>query len=254
MGNDPSLVKGVHGLLREAMFESAQADWPANPHFGGSKPRIPDEEQLGVAFLCADHVLAHLKEGDDRDKLARCIAHCRAHAGDAWKGGDEWRVVYWEIQLPRPAALSVAWHLTCAVEDTYGRKAPVAARREIALLQRYAVQALGGNDSQPSPTVRTLLLAIDDWLMCADLLGILADAKLVPTSPPVEILFCPRPKKGPSPLTLARLADGRYALWSKIKSRRSWVEGGAQEVLATIPDENFAAANDAVVKRGAAQR
>ena len=55
----------------------------------------------------------------------------------------------------------------------------------------------------------------------------------------------------PGSLWIARLTDGRYAIYYKLARRWRWMTGTRDDVLALVPEPIFAEAVEAVVGRAA---
>jgi hypothetical protein len=72
--------------------------------------------------------------------------------------------------------------------------------------------------------------------MRAELLGALTERELVPTAEIACIVSRPKGTQKGLALVMALLADGRYGLYVKLKSRWEWHEGDRATVFATVPD------------------
>jgi hypothetical protein len=98
-----------------------------------------------------------------------------------------------------------------------------------------AAVALARHAAADNPEgVRAFFVELDDAIVRRELAQHLADRAIVPTSPLARVVS--RPLAGKQSLVMAKLADGSYGLYVKLKQKWEWHEGDRKTVFSTVSD------------------
>lgn len=150
------------------------------------------------------------------------------------------------------AARSLATHVAegklrkrlveCAAREAAIQRADMAGSSlRPAVLWVTKALAKDADPTDPQNPCTTFLAFLDEELRRLDVVNAVEKRKQAPTSPVTRAIW--RGDQGGSVrIWLAELADGRYGLLYKPKSRYTWLEGDRESVLASLPDAWFGAA------------
>lgn len=216
-----------HSIYLAAARAAAPEMLPRTPpHGGGPMPQITARGYVEVALLLAEHALPHVPQKDQR-AAKQMIALARAALANPSLSMIPTLVSTAEA-APKGAAMRVvravlleARHMI-ASPDKVGGAVRAAAKTTMELAQR-----------------PDLLVALDEALCRADCAAALVRHGKNPSAQPVRSLWRGADAKGKANAWLMALADGRWAVLLKLKSRWNLVEGPPDDVLATVPGERF---------------
>ncbi len=110
-----------------------------------------------------------------------------------------------------------------------------------------AVKALSGEGGE---SVRRYLVELDERALALEFAA-WASAKGPLQAPPAirRVLWRGADEKGHPALWVVRLAEGGHGILSKVGRRWAWTQGTRDEVLASVPDAQFAAAVETTTAR-----
>ncbi|MBA3540348.1 MAG: hypothetical protein H0T79_12100 [Deltaproteobacteria bacterium] len=230
----PKALAAVQKILASALLEVEPSRWPERRHLGGPFIVLSTRSQLAVAVALSQEVrrllppIDQLKEFDAMYAVAKRVSdgescmceELHAASKPSKKDAPATRVVKLAIRtaanyLYSPAGARNA--VGTAVENAAASVVPVLAERGVADLDRYFAW-------------------LDDEIMRQDLTAVLADRELRSSSSIARVLSRPVTDKGTLGLAVARLADGPFGLYVKLRSKWEWHEGDKATVFATVPD------------------
>ena len=226
----------IHRILGGAMRAADKATWPARPHLGGPLPVLTTGTQVDVALAigAAARELApppDLKQFDRLYKLAQRV-------------GKGQRVPYETMDEPSkgnkldaPGLRAVKLVVRTALNHLYA--APSARNTAGTCAENAAVALVDFLNGRGPEAVRGFLASVDAAVLRCDLAAQLAERRLVATSPIAFVVSRARAstkKKAPLGLALAKLVDGRYGVWVKLKRKWEWHEGDRATAFAMVPD------------------
>jgi hypothetical protein len=247
----PQGFERVHRILGEAMRAAYASDWPAQPHRGdGPTPTLTGLMQIDLALWLAAEV-EPLLPAAERQLFDGAVAQARAfHQGKksaTYKALADTATALRKLKTRSPA-LDVALNAVAAARSLAKGGANLADVNKFASLAAAAtVAALGGAPDRALPAVRAFLERLDDAILTRELGVQLEERGMTPSRSIVAVQYRPAGTGALPALILARLESGSYGLWTKLKARWQWIEGGKEDVLASIPDAHFAAAVAALV-------
>jgi hypothetical protein len=227
----PAGFDHIHRLLGKPMRAADQSTWPARPHLGGPLPVLPNAAQLAVMLAIAG-VLRQLATPDEIDAYDKLVALAQRVADGEQLKQKLLQDVTKTSKKDSPAIKVAKSAARTALGYLY---AAPSARNMVGVNVENAgitgVRALADDDK-----IAALLASIDQAIMRAELLGALTERELVPTAEIACIVSRPKGTQKGLALVMALLADGRYGLYVKLKSRWEWHEGDRATVFATVPD------------------
>lgn len=236
LGSAPDRV--VHKILEKAMAK-AERRLP-HPHGGGGLPVLGSLAQLRIGIALVERGLAWFPPapGTDQGVLDRVRA---VAAGDTSLSHEAMR------QL-KPWRGGVAGQLAgfAIKAATNYRFSPASARNSIGTHVENAAAALAVamRASDGDAGVDRALVEIDTAIMVRELVDELEERALAPSSPIAGVIARP---KG---VMLARLADGTFGVFVKLRGRYAWHEGTLDAMFAMVPDEHLELVGDCVARAG----
>jgi hypothetical protein len=216
-------------------------------------PKLPATSALAVALWSAAHVralapAAHGTEIDQTLELVRdALGEPPENATEAWRLQrfqslhDRLRVA--SATRPKDSRPLGAAKRAAGAAASLCRGKPDMVWEGAALAAERAVQAL--QDKGDVAGVRAYLEALDDQLLHAEIGAIDSHTAIE------RVLWRGANEKGLPALWLVRFPGGTYGLRRKLGARYTWVKGGRDDVLASVPDIDFArAVATALVREG----
>jgi len=231
----PTGFEEIHRILGGALREVERSLWPAHPHLGGPLPVLSTHAQVDIGLVVAAQARLHATP-KDLFAFDRCVETARIVAGGTaiqkqnldvasqGKRSDELG-----IKVAKLVARAAYNHLYAAASarNTAGTcvvNASTALARHIA----------GGE----SAVTREFLQTLDDAIVMRELASHLEERAIMPSSPVVRVVSRPAANAARRAfgLVLARLADGQYGLFVKLRQTWAWHEGDRASMFATVPD------------------
>ena len=231
----PSGFEDVHRILGKAMREVDARSWPAWGHGGGPLIVLSSRSQVRVGIELAEGV--NRRFSNDVDAQAR---ECLALAKQAV-----------ELRDVPPAELRKGLLLkenaTAKADGTTLRFAKLVMRaaKNLLFAAPSASNAAGTAietavakhvEAIPEEEIAGFLRDVDQALMRHELRSFLDERELTSSSP-ISLVVARAPtadkKLG---CVLARLADGSFGLYAKLRTRWEWHEGDLAAMFATVPD------------------
>lgn len=216
------------------MREVDKSLWPPRPHFGGPLPVLSTATQLAVAIEICDAMRAlgegSLVEYDSRAALARRISEGeRIPSKELDKISKTSKADTPMMRIAKQTLRAAYNHLYAAVSarNVVGTCVENAAISSV----QYQIEC-GGDEAG-----RAFLRFIDDAVMRCELRAALAEKAIEPSADVTQVVSRPRGSTKGLALVMARLADGNFGLFVKLKQRWQWHEGERESVFATVPDE-----------------
>lgn len=213
------------------MREVDRAVWPPRPHLGGPLPVLSTAAQVDIGFVIAEHA-RRLAPPPDLAAF-EVLRQLAIHAADHTKK-----------ELDAPSAGRKSDHVGIKVAKLVVRAAmndrfaAPSARNTTGTCLENAAIALATHAAPDQPDgARAFLVELDDAIIRRELAAQLAERSIAPTSPLARVVsrhFAPG--KQSLGLVMAKLADGRYGLYVKLKQKWEWHEGDRKTVFATVPD------------------
>jgi hypothetical protein len=234
-GKLPKEFAEVHKILGRAMRAVDQSLWPARPHLGGQLPVLTTGSQLGVGIAICDAMRGYA----GKDELAAFDKRAAA----ARKVDDGKRIPHKDLDAISRSAKSdpVATRVSklaarAALNHLYA--APSARNVVGTCVENAAVAAVRYHtDRGAADDARAFLRFVDNAVLASELRTALRERSFEPSSPIAEVVSRPRGTTKSLALVLARLADGNFGLFVKLKQRWQWHEGDRDTMFATVPDE-----------------
>lgn len=205
-----------HEIFRAAWEVAPRSAHYREPiHRGEPTPELRTRERLELAVFLANRLAPRLTAWEAAFAAAMARAR-KALAEPPVK----------KAYSPRPVAQDPPALLDETIEQYLQQPKGAGSSWAVRLLAETTTR------HQPSPEAREFLQALDEELRRLDVVRAFG-AKGKSVSPVVSAIY--RAEN----LWFARLADGNYALLFKRGRRATWVRGGHDEVLASVPDEHF---------------
>ena len=220
----------IHRLLGKPMRAADKSTWPARPHLDGPLPVLGTRLQLRVGLEVA-RVLRPLAGKGEKKPYDELIAIARRVA-DGDKLPQKMLQEVSKAQKSDSPGIKIAKHMArMALGVLY---ASPSGRNMIAVnVENAAITGVKLLDAQ---AVRAFLAEIDQAIMREELAAALEDRELVPTAEIARVVSRPKGPTKTLALVMAQLADGRFGLYVKLKSRWEWHEGDRATMFATVPD------------------
>lgn len=224
----------IHKILGRAMRHVDKSVWPPRAHLGGPLPVLSTATQLAVAIEICDATRTHASAGelvayDRRAALARSVA-----AGQRVPHKDLDGI---STSAKTDSAATRVAKLTARAALNHLYAAPSARNAVGTCVENAAIASVGYHIECGGPdSGRTFLRFVDDAILRCELAAALDERSFVPSSPIAQIVSRPRGSTKALALVLARLVDGNYGLFVKLKQRWQWHEGERDSVFATVPD------------------
>jgi hypothetical protein len=239
----------IHPILAEAMRAAGdEALWPRPAHRGdGPVPQLSGRDQLAIALwlcgLASPLVRGERTSFDDAVAGARDLYEGRLKANDFESYRRLQALAETLLQCrPREAPFEVARNAAAAARSlAKGGGSANDVQKFTRLAAASLVAALDGERR----AIGELLDDLDNTILTRELAAMLTERGVTPSRPIVDVLHRPAAesaKKVPALFLVALADDGRYGLYVKLKTRWQWLEGGRDEVLASVPDSYFARA------------
>jgi hypothetical protein len=217
------------------MREVESSTWPAFGHGGGPLPVLSSRAQVRVGIDLAAIVFRQFAKEVDAQAL-QCVALAR-EAVDL-------------LDPPSPElrkGLLLKANATAKSDPPPLRFAKLVARAAKNLLfaapsasnaAGTAIETAVSSHVEVLPPTEILpfLVAVDQALLRHELRSLLEDKKLPASSPVATVIARAPTSDGKLGCVLASLADGRFGLYVKLRSRWEWHEGDLATMFATVPD------------------
>lgn len=239
-----SLFGNAHHLLAGALEATPTTIHPPRPfHGGGPTPKIDAQRYVVASLWLCDQVDALVEPSDrasfdDWRHLAR--EQLRLGADDRTHAGRLLNAVAGKVRRPTLKIAVWAAHEAnnWATRPIYagGAARPAAKHAAALLLER-----------EGPARAQRFLADLDAECLRLDALSLAAERNQTFSRPVARTVW--RGVAGDKPIAwLSRLDDGSWALLVKLKTRWSLIEGARDHVLASVPDDQFAAAVAAASK------
>ncbi|NVJ23021.1 MULTISPECIES: hypothetical protein [Myxococcus] len=259
-----------HIILKAALQAASPEDRPSGPWaLGGPRPVCPAAGQVELGLWFSSLVAPHLADPFEEAVARRVLDHVRdflakpsrltpreslslghqkqltSHAGRAHH-----RLIADSRSEPKESeALAVARRTAgaaaalCRGKDTYVHLTAAVAR---------VVRNLSEPETRGELSAHDFLVELDARILRLECQA--AIAPLLTAGAPMpeldEVLWRVDGGKGQARHFIARLRGGTLGLVTKLGARWAWVEGGRDEVLASVPDALFADATRTVLAQG----
>jgi len=231
----------IHPILGEAMRAAPEEAWPRPAHRGdGPVPQLSGRDQLALALGLCERA-APLVAGE-RAPFDEAVAGARAYA-DGKLGRDAYRQLSaladrLRDRRPREEPYEVARGAVAAARSLAKGG---ASANDVQKFTRLAAAALVKALGSDGDAVAALLDALDRAIVTRELAALMAERAVTPGAPVVEVHYRGRgdAAKVPGLFLVALEGAGCYGLFVKLKTRWQWLEGGRDEVMASVPDAHF---------------
>jgi hypothetical protein len=227
----PSGFENVHRILGKAMRQVDATVWPAWGHGGGPLIVLSSRAQVRVGIDLA----AHVDRQFAMDDQARACVELARDAVD--------------LRDVPPAELRkgllLKAHATAKSDGVSLRFAKLVLRAAKNLLfaapsasnaAGTAIETAVAMHVETIDDVTEFLRAVDQALMRYELRGFLDDKQLVATSPILNVIARASTTDHKLGCVLAKLEDGQFGLYTKLRARWEWHEGDLATMFATVPD------------------
>jgi hypothetical protein len=237
----PSGFENVHRILGKAMRQVDATTWPAWGHGGGPLIVLSSRAQVRVGIDLATHV----------DKQFAMDDQARACVELAREAVDLRDVPPAELRK----GLLLKAHATAKSDGTSLRFAKLVLRAAKNLLfaapsasnaAGTAIETAVATHVEVIGDVTDFLSAVDQALMRHELRGFLDDKQHVATSPIATVIARAPTTDKKLGCVLAALEDGRFGLYTKLRTRWEWHEGDLATMFATVPDALQAGVADGI--------
>jgi hypothetical protein len=229
MAPPPARLDSAHGIYLAAARGAPPAALPRSPpHAGGPTPALTARGYVQVALLLGRRAALLVPPTDAKTSKAM-IALAQKVCG--WRKGETDLLPQLDALVeidPRTPALRVV--RAALLEGRHFLRSP----DKVGSAVRPAAKTM----MQLTPTAE-LLAALDDELCRADCEGAIERAGKRTSAPVVRAIWRGADAKRKTNIWLMALKDERWALFLKLKSRWTVIEGAPDDVLATVPAERF---------------
>jgi hypothetical protein len=225
----PEGFDNIHRILGGAMRVVDRALWPVRPHLGGPLPVLSTLAQLDIALVVAAMGRTIADDVAAYDRLVAIATLVRDGTRVVRKNLDDVsRSKKSDDVGTRVAKLAVR----TALNHLY---AAPSARNTAGTCVENAASALAAY--LPLDAAGAFLQTLDDAIVRRELAGLLTERSITPASPLARVVSRPiTPGKKSLGLVMAKLDDGRFGLFVKLKQKWEWHEGDRATVFATVPD------------------
>ena len=218
-------------------------------HANGPAAKVLGQEgPCAYALTCwAAELIGHLvppEQQEERDRLFDMATRAKApEYSRMWNAAVYPKIENGESPAVRAARMAVGTR-GCVAGGYDQRAVSFATTAAEAVVE--ALLAAGEEE-----TLRAYLVELDERVMKWELVAVASKKGKREREPAVDrVLWRGADDKGYPALWIARLAGGQHALLAKLGRRWSWLEGSLDDVLASVPDQQFEAAAATCAARG----
>lgn len=239
----------LHNVMAAALAVAPASEQLERPHgHVAARPVIDNHGYLALALLAAEHVSKRVPAAE-RARFGRWVELGRRVAQKQELRASDEALLDAELpyeRLPSRALSRVftAKTPTLLVAQGVGLEAEQAEAHNVA--GKGAREACARAVEVLATSAKQFLTALDALILLEDAKLKLGDVSVKPSAAMVASRWRGA-EKGKGSHWLVELANGNFALLWKVKGKWRLVEGGRDEVLASVPDAHFKAATQALL-------
>ena len=238
----PKGFDNIHRILGGAMRVAPHDAWPARPHLGGPLPVLSTARQVDIGRVVGEYARTLATVGEQRAVVDRTLELVGSVYGLSTKGWTKTvlaaRTAIDKASSSAKSDVAVVRAAKLVVRAAFNdRWSAPSARNATGTCVERAAEMIVGHLVEVGGDVRAFLAEVDAAIVRAELVQLLADKNLSPSTDIARVLSRPKAKTGKVfALAFAELANG-YGLLVKLKNRWQWHEGDRATMFATVPDE-----------------